>query len=124
MNKITVISQAEFLSKLHTLTLSSLALFFIAPLPSLANLTPASENEPFLDDSSRNNNATSSLNNNRVNQILPDASGGQAVADLCLFGICAPVNLPSPLENVIEGAINVSIHNELSKVQVSAMSRL
>jgi hypothetical protein len=113
MNKITVISQAEFLSKLHTLTLSSLALFFIAPLPSLANLTPASENEPFLDDSSRNNNATSSLNNNRVNQILPDASGGQAVADLCLFGICAPVNLPSPLENVIEGAINSAVKNQL-----------
>ena len=112
MNKITVISRAEFLSKLHTLTLSSLALFFIAPLPSLANLTPASENEPFLDDSSRNN-ATSSLNNNGVSQILPDASGGQAVADLCLFGICAPVNLPSPLENVIEGAINRTVKNQL-----------
>lgn len=63
----------------------------------------------YLGDISRANAAlaaNSSFNNNEAEIALPNISERQEVADICLFGICAPVDLPGPIEDIVEDQLN------------------
>lgn len=39
--------------------------------------------------------------------------GPSEVADICLFGVCAPVDLPAPIENLIESGLNEVAEQQL-----------
>jgi len=72
--------------------------------------------QAYLGDTSRANAAlpaNNSSNNNEVEQSLPNMLEKQEVADICLFGICAPVDLPSPVEDIIEGGLNDAAQDQL-----------
>lgn len=49
--------------------------------------------------------ATNSSSNN-IEQSLPNILEKQKFADVCLFGICAPVDLPDPIEDIVEDQLN------------------
>jgi hypothetical protein len=69
-----------------------------------------------LGDSSRAN-AALPANPHEVNQaseqLSPPVAQAQKVAGVCLFGICAPVNLPKPVENLIQGELDKTVQNQL-----------
>ncbi len=63
-------------------------------------------------DSSRAN-AASPPSINEVKQPSDNVLQEQKVADTCLFGICAPVKLPKPVENVIQGGLDNAVKDKL-----------
>ncbi|MCA1994649.1 MAG: hypothetical protein LDL41_21780 [Coleofasciculus sp. S288] len=58
-------------------------------------------------------NAAAPPNSNEVEQSLSDVPEGQEVADICLFGACVPVDLPGPIDDVIEGGLNNAVKREM-----------
>lgn len=66
----------------------------------------------YLSDSSRAN-AASPSSINEIEQPTTDSSQEHKVADVCVFGVCAPINLPKPIENVIQGGLDNAAKDKL-----------
>jgi hypothetical protein len=91
---------SAFLKKSVALSLCSILTFNSVTCPA------------YWGDTSRANAAVP-IRHDEIEQALTDRSEEQEVADICLFGICAPVNLPDPIEDVIEGGLNEAAEDQL-----------
>lgn len=61
------------------------------------------------------NTASNSRHNQTEHQSIKRVQH-KRIADICLFGICAPVKLPGPVKEVIEGGLNAVAKQQLRKL--------
>jgi hypothetical protein len=83
-------------------------LLILSSIFSLNSLTASA----YLGDNDRVNAATPPRME-RIQQSSNPVSPAPKVADVCLFGICAPINLPQPVEGIVNPLLDNVVKDKI-----------